>query len=167
MEGAPPPPLPPSPDPVSGNAPASSTGEEAVSLKALLASVQVLLEEARGALRGRIELFSLELRRSGSALVQMAVLALLAALLGSVAWLTLMAALTVGLVHLGLPWAGSLLIVVLLNLGAALAALMRARALGSQLGFPASRRQLHFGARAEGPAPVPPAPRQDASDAAP
>jgi len=138
------------------------------SVKALLQTVNTLLEEANGALRGRMELFSLELRRTGSALGQMVALALLAGLLASVAWLTLMVGLYMVLVSLGLHWSLAVLAVLLINGGGAVAALMRARSLTSELGFPATKRRLRFGPHRSEPEPiVPPTSRQEAADGNP
>lgn len=172
MDGAVPPPAPAQP---SGSAaaedrppPPAPGGEPAPTLKALLAGANALLEEASGALRGRAELFSLELRHAGAALLQMVALALVAGLLASVAWAGLMVALHLALVSLGLHWSLSLLLVVLLNLGGMLAALTRARLLGARLGFPATRRRLRFGLqRSEREALGSPAERQEAANGHP
>lgn len=138
------------------------------SVKALLGTVNMLIEEANGALRGRMELFSLEARRSGRAVAQMVALALLAGLLASVAWLTLMVGVYMLLASLGLHWSLAVLAVLLINAGGAAAALMRARSLTSELGFPATRRRLRFGPhRAEAEPIVPPRDRQEPADGHP
>jgi len=138
------------------------------SVTSLLGTVGMLIEEAQGALRGRMELFSLELRRTNSALAQMVGLALLAGLLASVAWLTLMVGLYMVLVSLGLHWSLAVLAVLLVNAGGAVAALMRARSLTSELGFPATRRRLRFGPHRSEPEPiVPPTDRQEPADGHP
>jgi len=138
------------------------------SVKTLLGTVHLLIEEANGALRGRLELFTLELRRNGTALAQMAALALLAGLLASVAWLTLMVGVYMVLVSLGLHWSLAVLAVLLINAGGAAAALMRARSLTSELGLPATKRRLRFGPHRSQPEPiVPPSDRQEPSDGHP
>lgn len=143
-------------------------GGEPGSVQALLGTVNLLIEEANGALRGRMELFSLEARRSGMAVAQMVALALLAGLLASVAWLALMAGLYLLLVSLGLHWSLAVLAVLLINGGGAAVALMRARALTSELGFPATRRRLRFGPHSSQPEPiVPPRDRQEPADGHP
>ena len=142
---------------------ASQASPPTGSLKTLLRTVNLLMEEASGALRGRMELFSLELRDAGSALVQMAVLALLAGLLGVTAWFTLMTGIYLALLSLGLHWSLALLAVLFINVGGALAALMRARSLTTHLSFPASRRRLRFEPHTTEPI-VPPSQRQEPSD---
>lgn len=148
--------------------PEAPRGGEPGSVQALLGTVNLLIEEANGALRGRMELFSLEARRSGLAVAQMVALALLAGLLASVAWLALMAGVYLLLVSLGLHWSIGVLAVLLINGGGAAAALLRARGLTSELGFPATRRRLRFGPHSPQPEPiVPPRDRQEPADGHP
>ena len=122
----------------------------------LLDSLVELLRELPGLVSDRVELLSLELRRAGLALAQIVALVVVAAVLVATAWLALWVGVTAMLVlTLGLHWAAALLLVLLLNLGAAALALYRARGLTSRLTLPATRRHLMI----QPPRTASPAPR--------
>jgi len=97
----------------------------------------------------RLELLALELHRAGRSMMQIMALALATAMLGTTAWLALCGGLGLALVAaLGLSWPLALLAVVLFNLALAWAAVSWARRLLANLGLPATRRHLAFGAEA-------------------
>lgn len=108
----------------------------------LLRSAQALLRELPGLLGDRIKLLALELRRAGVALAQILALAVAAALLLITAWLAIWIGLAAAVIQAGLPWGWALLLVLVLNLGAAFLALQRARSLLALLGVPATVRRL-------------------------
>jgi hypothetical protein len=101
-----------------------------------------LLADLPGLLTDRVHLLALELRRASGALGQMVALGLLAAILFATAWLTLWAGLVAGFVSLGLFWPWAVLIVLVVNLAAAVWALMRVKALAPLLALPATLRRL-------------------------
>jgi uncharacterized membrane protein YqjE len=101
-----------------------------------------LLHDLPGLLTDRIHLLSLELRRASTALAQMVVLGLLAAILCATAWLALWVGITAALVLAGLEWPWACALVVFLNLAAAVWAGLRARALAPLLALPATLRRL-------------------------
>lgn len=141
------------------------------SSSSLLATVQALWRDLPGLLNDRVELLSLELQRAGAALVQIVVLLIAAAILIVTAWLVLWGGVAFGLVALGLHPALASLLVLGLNLGAAVGAAWRVRHLLPQLALPATRRHFHIVPSARpstGAAPTPP-PRheQPPPDAAP
>jgi Putative Actinobacterial Holin-X, holin superfamily III len=115
----------------------------------LLDSLQGLWNDARGALSDRVELFSVELGSAVRAGGQILMLVVAAAVVGVTAWLAAWGVVTGVLIALGAPWWGALLIVLFVNLGAALFALSRARKLLPRLSLPATRRHLTL-------APAPP-----------
>ncbi len=112
-----------------------------------------LVRELPHLVSDRIELLSLELTRAGLALAKMLVLLVAAAILGVTAWFALWSGVVVGLVQAGLHWAWALLIVLLLNLGAAGLALLRLRKLLPVLSLPGTRRHLSFKPSITGAAP--------------
>jgi hypothetical protein len=105
-------------------------------------AVAALIADLPGLLSDRVHLLALELRRASGALGQMVGLALLAAILFATAWLTLWAGLVAGFVSLGLFWPWAVLIVLVVNLAAAVWALMRVKALAPLLALPATLRRL-------------------------
>lgn len=121
----------------------------------MLKSLQGLWRELPGLVSDRIELLSLEVRRAGSALAQIVALVVMAAILGVTAWLALWGVAIGGLMALGLHWAVALLVVLLINLGAAWLAISRARGLVPRLGLPATRRHLTLSPSTAPPEPPP------------
>lgn len=109
-------------------------------------TLQDLVAALPGLVTDRLELLALELQRAGRGLVQIMALVVATAMLGATAWLALCGGLVLTLVALGLWWPLALLAVVLVNLALAWAAVSRARRLLTNLGLPATRRHLVFGA---------------------
>jgi hypothetical protein len=124
-----------------------------VSAPGLLDELQGLFGELRTAWAERVDLFSLELASAVRAAAQILILVVAAAIVAVTAWLGLWGVAAGVLIHLGLPWALALLIVVAINLVAAWLALARARALLSRLSLPATRRHLSLRPAARPPAP--------------
>jgi len=108
-----------------------------------------------GLVSDRLELLALELHRAGQGMVQIMALVLATAVLGTTAWLALCSGLGLALVALGLSWPLALLAVLLVNLALAWVAVSRVRRLLANLGLPATRRHLVFGAEAADAAGVP------------
>ncbi|MDE2079908.1 MAG: phage holin family protein [Burkholderiales bacterium] len=139
---------------------------EAAPQPSWLAALHDLARELPGLVSDRIELLSLELRRAGLALAQIVALVVAGAILGLTAWLALWGCIVGALVAAGLPWTGALLAVLLVNLAACAALLLRVRTLLPLLGLPATRRHLTLPpAAAPSPSsaasPPPPAPAAD------
>jgi Putative Actinobacterial Holin-X, holin superfamily III len=124
----------------------------------LLDSLQGLWNDARGALSDRVELFSVELGSAVRAGGQILMLVVAAAVVGVTAWLAAWGVVIGVLIALGAPWWGALLIVLVVNLGAAVFALARARKLLPKLSLPATRRHLTLAPSTTPPSP-PPGPR--------
>jgi len=101
-----------------------------------------------GLLSDRLELLALELHRAGRSLVQIMALVLATAILVTTAWFVLCGGLSMALVAQGLSWPLALLAVLPVNLVLAWAAMSRVRGLLANLGLPATRRHLVFGAEA-------------------
>ena len=99
-----------------------------------------------GLVSDRLELLALELQRAGRSMVQIMALVVAMAILGTTAWLALCSGLGLTLVAQGLSWPLALLAVLLVNLALAWAAVSRVRRLLANLGLPATRRHLVFGA---------------------
>jgi hypothetical protein len=136
-----------------------SGGEEAASAS-LLDTLQALLHELPGLISDRVELFALELARAGRALARIVAWLVAIAIVGVTAWLALWAGLVVGLIQLGLHWAWALLIVLAINLVAAVVGLKQVRHLASRLSLPATRRHM-AGSVKPPPAPPPYVPTAD------
>lgn len=111
----------------------------------LLDTLQEVWRDLPGLISDRVELLSLELRRAGITLAQIVVLILAAAILGVTAWLVMWGGIVVALVSAGMHTALALLVAVVLNLGAAAWAAMRARRLLPLLSLPATQRHLMIG----------------------
>ena len=108
----------------------------------LLTNVKQLLRELPGLVSDRVHLLALELKRSGLALAQMVGLVVAAGVLLCTAWLALWAGIGIALVQAGLAWGWALLLILLLNLGAAWLAVKRALSLVRYLALPATLRRL-------------------------
>jgi uncharacterized membrane protein YqjE len=121
---------PPSPD---------AMADDALSLPK---AVGALLSDLPGLLSDRVHLLSLELRRATNALGQMVVLGLLAAILFATAWLTLWVGLAAAFLAVGLAWPWVVLLVLFINVSAAVWALLRVKALAPLLALPATLRRL-------------------------
>ncbi len=90
----------------------------------------------------RVQLLALELKRARKALVVIAALVVTAALLLLTAWFVLWGAVVAALIQAGLAWGWAVLIVLVVNIGAAVAALLYASSLGRFLALPATMRHL-------------------------
>lgn len=105
-------------------------------------AIKALLGELPALFTDRVQLLALEMKRAGRALAQIVALLVLAAILASTAWLALWVGVVVLLLRAGLPFGGVVLIVLVLNLLAALLALWRIRSLARWLTLPATVRRL-------------------------
>ena len=121
----------------------------------LLDSLQGLWNDVRGALSDRVELLSLELGSALRAGAQILMLVVAVAVVGVTAWLAAWGVVVGLLIALGVPWAVALLIVLVVNVAAALWALARARALMPKLSLPATRRHLTLAPSTLPPQPAP------------
>ena len=95
-----------------------------------------------GLVSDRVHLLALELRRAGIALGRLLMLSAAAVVFTATAWLALWVGLAAGLLATGLAWGWVLLIVLLINLGAAALAALKAVDWARQLGLPATMRHL-------------------------
>jgi hypothetical protein len=138
-------------DPDAGAAAHAAPPHGAAGPEPLLQVLRGLLRELPGLIGDRVELASLELRRAGEALVKISVLVVAAAILGVTAWLALWFLLVSLLAQLGMHPLAALALAIVLNLGVAVWAVLRARSLLCLLGLPATRRHLTFS-----PSPAPP-----------
>jgi uncharacterized membrane protein YqjE len=111
-------------------------------LLSLPKAVGALFADLPGILTDRVHLLSLELRRASNALGQMVALGLLAAILFATAWITLWVGLAAAFMAVGLAWPWIVLLVLFVNLTAAVWALMRVKALAPLLALPATLRRL-------------------------
>jgi uncharacterized membrane protein YqjE len=105
-------------------------------------AVGALFADLPGLLSDRVHLLSLELRRASNALGEMVALGLLAAILIATAWLTLWVGLAAAFLAVGLAWPWIVLLVLFVNLSAAVWAVMRVKALAPLLALPATLRRL-------------------------
>ena len=119
--------------------PPEATPDDVVSLPK---AVGALFADLPGLLTDRVHLLALELRRASAALGQMVALGLLAAILFATAWLTLWVGLAAAFLAVGLAWPWIVLLVLFVNLSAAVWALMRVKALAPLLALPATLRRL-------------------------
>ena len=101
-----------------------------------------LFADLPGLLTDRVHLLSLELRRASNALGQMVALGLLAAILFATAWITVWVGLAAAFLAVGLAWPWIVLLVLVVNLSAAIWALLRVKALAPLLALPATLRRL-------------------------
>jgi len=105
-------------------------------------AIGALFADLPGLLTDRVRLLSLELKRASNALGQMVALGLLAAILVATAWITLWVGLAAGCIALGLAWPWVVLLVLFVNLAAAVWAALRIKALAPLLALPATLRRL-------------------------
>jgi len=111
-------------------------------VESLPQAVGALFADLPGLLTDRVHLLALELRRASSALGQMVALSLLAAILFATAWITLWVGLAEAFLAVGLAWPWIVLLVLFVNLSAAVWALMRVKALAPLLALPATLRRM-------------------------
>jgi uncharacterized membrane protein YqjE len=102
-----------------------------------------LLAGARGLLSSILDLFALEARRAGLALVLMLACGAVGAVLVVAAWLGLMSALALWAVTAGLSWQAAIAAASFANLGGAALLFWTCARVSRGLLFPATRRQLH------------------------
>jgi hypothetical protein len=105
-------------------------------------AIGALFADLPGVLTDRVHLLSLELRRASNALGQMVALGLLAAILFATAWTALWVGLALAFVAVGLAWPWIVLLVLFVNLSAAVWAILRVKALAPLLALPATLRRL-------------------------
>jgi uncharacterized membrane protein YqjE len=108
----------------------------------LIGGIASAFNSARQVVADLFRLFSLEIRRAGLTLVWMLALGVLAALLTVTAWFSLMAALALWAVALGMTWIGAMLAIALVSLAMAAVVVFSCVGLSRNLLFPATRRQL-------------------------
>jgi len=116
-------------------------------------AVGALFADLPGLLTGRVHLLSLELQRATGALGQMVALGLLAAILLATAWTALWVGLAAAFVAVGLAWPWIVLLVLFVNIAAAVWAVLRVKALAPLLALPATLRQLTASEALERPDP--------------
>lgn len=105
-------------------------------------AVSDLYESVRAAVTTRLHLAAIEGRRAGNALVRIAVLGIIAALLGLAAWLVAVWGITWGLLAFGLqPWL-AIVLVIAANVVGAFVCYLAIRRLAKRLAFPATMRHL-------------------------
>jgi uncharacterized membrane protein YqjE len=104
-----------------------------------------VLQDLPGLIGDRVELFSLELHRAGIALVKVVALTVVAAILGVTAWLAVWSIGVGLLIDAGWHPAAANGLVALINVGAAVWAVRRVRALMKALSLPATRQHLMVG----------------------
>ena len=119
--------------------PPEATPDDVVSLPK---AVGALFADLPGLLTDRVHLLALELRRASAALGEMVALGLLAAILFATAWITLWVGLAAAFLAVGLAWPWIVLLVLFINLAAAVWAVMRVKALAPLLALPATLRRL-------------------------
>ena len=119
--------------------PSEAPTEEPLSLPK---AVGALFADLPGLLSDRVHLLSLELQRASNALGQMVALGILAAILFATAWIALWVGLAAAFLAVGLAWPWIVLLVLFINLSAAVWAVMRVKALAPLLALPATLRQL-------------------------
>jgi len=108
----------------------------------IIGSVAIAFNSTRRVVADLFRLFTLEVRRAGLSLTWMLALGVLAALLMATAWYSLMMALALWAVSLGLTWIGAMLALALVNLVTAAMVVFSCVGLSRNLLFPATRRQL-------------------------
>ena len=111
-------------------------------VESLPKAIGALFADLPGLLSDRVHLLSLELRRASNALGQMVALGLLAAILFATAWITLWIGLAEAFLAVGLKWPWIVLLVLFVNLSAAIWAILRVKALAPLLALPATLRRL-------------------------
>jgi hypothetical protein len=104
-----------------------------------------MLRELPALVGDRVELFSLEMHRAGTALGRIVALSAAALLFAFTAWLALWAMIIALLLAWDWHWASALAFGLVINIAAAAWVLLRARALLHLLSLPATRRHLQLG----------------------
>lgn len=125
------------------------------------AAAVALIADLREAFRGRVKLFSLELKQAAGALGQMVALGLLAAFMAHAAWFAIVIGLTWAAIDAGAPWWVAFIVVVLIHLGIAAWAGLRLMRLARLLSMPATMRHLVGKSREATPSSTPAGVRTD------
>lgn len=105
-------------------------------------AIKALLGELPALFSDRVKLLALEMNRAGRALAQIVALLAVAAIFAATAWLAFWAGVVLLLHRSGVPMGGVVLIVLAINLLAALLAIWRIRGLARWLTLPATMRRL-------------------------
>ena len=105
-------------------------------------AIKALLGELPALFSDRVKLLALEMNRAGRALAQIVALLAVAAIFAATASLAFWAGVVLLLHRSGVPMGGVLLIVLAINLLAALLAIWRIRGLARWLTLPATMRRL-------------------------
>jgi hypothetical protein len=105
-------------------------------------AIGALFADLPGLVSDRVHLLSLELQRATNALGQMVALGLLAAILFATAWTALWVGLAMAFLAVGLAWPWIVLLVLFVNISAAVWALLRVKALAPLLALPATLRRM-------------------------
>ena len=105
-------------------------------------AIGALFADLPGILTDRVRLLSLELQRATNALGQMVALGLLAAILVATAWLAFWVGLAAAFLALGIAWPWIVLLILFINLSAAVWCAMRVKRLAPLLALPATLRRL-------------------------
>jgi len=113
-------------------------------------AIGALLADLPGILTDRVRLLSLELQRATNTLGQMVALGLLAAILAGTAWLAFWVGLAAALLALGIAWPWIVLLVLFINVSAAVWCVMRVKRLAPLLALPATLRRLSDSDELEG-----------------
>lgn len=134
----------------------------------MLETLQLSLRNVWSQWLGIVDLAALEARLAALTMVEMAALALAAALFAITAWWLVLAAIAAQLVAFGVPMAAALVGIGVVNLLLAYLAINRARKLAGLLSFDATRTALGSGASAIAAAgSAPTEPEEDSHAAAP
>ena len=120
----------------------AATGGPKATEAGLLDEMIALSSDVRELAEAHLQLAALEAKLAGRSLLTIIAAALAIALLLVGAWFGLMAAVVVGLAAWGLSIAAAILVIVVLNVGAAILLLRLIRRRSRQLGFPATVRSL-------------------------
>lgn len=105
-------------------------------------AVTDLFDSLRAAVTTRLRLVAIEGQRARGALVRIAVLGVVAAILGISAWLVALWGITWGLLALGLqPWV-AVVVVIAANVIGALGCVLAMKRIANRLAFPATMRHL-------------------------
>ena len=101
-----------------------------------------LAHEFRELAHDHLELATLEVQLSISALLRMAITSMVSALLLASAWLALIGSAAVGLIGIGLPPVAAMLLLAVINFLLALMGWLRIRHMRHWFGFPATQRAI-------------------------
>lgn len=106
------------------------------------ASFVALIADLQESARGRIRLFSLEVRRAAAALAEILVLGVVAAFMLHMAWVAFVVGLAWTAIHFGAPWWAVAIAAVVIHALIVAWAVIRLMRLARLLGLPATMRLL-------------------------